>query len=298
MTRPSFLICGIQKGGTTALHAYLAGHPDVFCPERKELNFFDQHWDRGLAWYEAFFQGAPDPRLGKAIGEASPHYMRFPHVAERIQATLPEAKLLFILRDPVARAYSNYTYNLGRGQQDPSESFEAAIRTDDGRARYLDKGCYLRDLQAFERVVGRDRMRVYFQEDLRRDPARVLTQAFTWIGVDPKRWTPTTLESNATAVPSSRTARTALYQWGRLRKRLRPLVPAPLKRATRNLRARALTALPTSGRPEPLAADTRAALTGFYTEANRGLADWLSRGPEGAHELPAWLAANAQTRAA
>lgn len=291
MTLPTFLICGIQKGGTTALHAYLASHPDVFCPERKELNFFDQHWDQGLDWYRAFFKDAPDSLLpGKAIGEASPHYMRFAHVAERIQQTVPDARLLFILRDPVARAYSNYTYNLGRGQQDPAESFEAAIGSTDGRERYLEKGFYLRDLQAFERIVGRERMRVFFAEDLRQDPAAVLKQAFEFIGVDPARWQPTSLSSNTTAVPASPLAQQALYQWGRLRRHLQPLVPAPLARATRSWRGRALANLPTSGRPEPIQPETQSALQGFYEEANRGLNAWLQVGPECERRLPGWLA--------
>jgi len=289
MTLPSFLVCGIQKGGTTALHAYLQSHPDVFCPERKELNFFDQHWDEGLPWYEAFFQGAPDSRLGGAIGEASPHYMRSPRAMERIARTLPDAKLLFILRDPVQRAYSNYTYNLGRGQQDPQQSFPAAIATDDGRERYLDKGFYLRDLEACAERVGRESMLVLFQEDLRDAPETVLARAFEFIGVDPQRWTPTTLESNATRVPTSPLARAALFRWGRVRKHLAPLVPAPIKRATHGLRARGLRALPTSSRPPKLDPQTSQALQGFYAEANRGLTAWLTAGREGAHPVPAWL---------
>ena len=299
MTLPTFLICGIQKGGTTALHAYLASHPDVFCPERKELNFFDQHWEQGLDWYTEFFKDAPDTRIpGKAIGEASPHYMRFAHVAERIQQTLPNARLLFILRDPVARAYSNYTYNLGRGQQDPNESFEAAIASSEGRERYLDKGFYLRDLQAFERVIGRDSMRVFFAEDLRQDPSAVLKQAFDFIGVDPARWQPTTLSSNTTAVPASPFAQQALYQWGRLRRHLQPLVPAPLARATRSMRARALANLPGSGRPEPIQPATQQALQGFFEEANRGLSAWLQVGPESQRALPSWLTPRLQAPSA
>lgn len=298
MTLPTFLVCGIQKGGTTALHAYLQSHPDVFCPERKELNFFDQHWDAGLGWYTEFFQGAPDPRLGGAIGEASPHYMRSPAAMDRIAQTLPDAKLLFILRDPALRAYSNYTYNLGRGQQDPRQSFEAAIATDDGRERYLDKGFYLRDLEACAQRVGRHRMLVLHQEDLRADPAAVLARAFTFIGVDPQRWTPTSLESNATRVPTSPLAQAALYRWGRVRKHLAPLVPKPLKRATHGLRARGLRALPTSSRPPALDPETRRVLDGFYAEANRGLAAWLTAGREGEHQLPAWLTKDARSRAA
>ena len=288
MTLPTFLICGIQKGGTTALHAYLAGHPDVFCPERKELNFFDQNWERGLAWYERHFEDAAahDP---VAIGEASPHYQRFETAARRIADVLPEARLLFVLREPVGRAWSNYNYNLGRGQQAPGQSFEAAIATEDGRERYLEKGHYLADLERFAEICGRERMRVLFAEDLRTDPAATLRIAFEHIGVDPERWEPTTLSSNTTAVPTSAAAQRALYRWGQVRERIRPLVPAPLAKATLGLRKRALAALPSERSREPLADETRAALAGHYAEANRGLADWLRAGPEGDRALPAWL---------
>ena len=286
MTLPSFLICGIQKGGTTALHAYLATHPDVFVPERKELNYFDQTWERGRAWYEDFFRDAP---LGVAVGEASPHYQRFEDAAFRIESTIPTARLIFILRDPVARAFSNYNYNLGRGQQDPDQTFEQSIATADGHARYLDKGCYLRDLRRYAEICGRERMLVLFAEDLRADPTAVLARAFEHINVDPARWRPTTLESNTTAVPSSPAAQRALYAWGRVRRRLQPLVPAPLARATRGLRTSALAALPSSRQRQPLADETRTALMGFYAEANRGFADWLRSGREGRHALPDWL---------
>lgn len=288
MTLPNFLICGIQKGGTTALYEYLRAHPDVFMPKRKELCFFDQHWNEGLDWYAAHFAAAGRAR---AIGEASPHYMRFEHVAQRIRETLVAPKLLFILRDPTSRAFSNYNYNLGRGQQDPRVNFEQAIATDDGRLRYLDKGFYLRDLGRFAELVGREHMLVLHAEDLRAHPERTLARAFRHIGVDPARWSPTTLASNTTSVPKSPTAQRALFAWGQVRRRLLPFVPAPLARATRGLRAGALAALPASPDKLQLADETRAALQGFYAEANRGLADWLRAGSEGDHPLPTWLEA-------
>ena len=56
MTLPTFLGIGVPRGGTTWLHTLLATHPDVYIPtRRKEIRFFDRHFDRGLGWYEGFF---------------------------------------------------------------------------------------------------------------------------------------------------------------------------------------------------------------------------------------------------
>ena len=52
---PNFLICGIQNGGTTSLHRYLAGHTDIYMPGEKEVNFFNFNYDKGRSWYESYF---------------------------------------------------------------------------------------------------------------------------------------------------------------------------------------------------------------------------------------------------
>lgn len=104
---PNFLIVGAARAGTTSLYYYLKQHPDVFMSPKKEIDFFDvdKNFEKGLDWYERYFEGYTGQ---KAIGEASPLYMYLEKVPKRIAKVIPDVKLIFILRNPVDRAYSHY----------------------------------------------------------------------------------------------------------------------------------------------------------------------------------------------
>src|SRR5579862_659519 len=104
---PNLIIIGGAKCGTTSLHHYLSLHPQVLMSHPKELNFFveEDGWKRGLAWYDIKFPSGPEI----IRGEASPHYTRHPvyrGVAARMHSVIPEAKLIYILRDPMERLVS------------------------------------------------------------------------------------------------------------------------------------------------------------------------------------------------
>ena len=100
---PNLIVIGAPKGGTTSLHHYLGAHPDVFMSRRKELGLFDREdWRDRVEWYERQF---PDRPRGYA-GESSPAYSMHPTVAgvpERIHELLPDARLIYLVRDPVER---------------------------------------------------------------------------------------------------------------------------------------------------------------------------------------------------
>jgi len=105
---PNFIIIGAQKCGTTSLHHYLDQHDEIVMSKVKELNFFNEelNWSKGLKWYEAHFQGE-----GKMRGEASPHYTNYPMspgVAKRMKEIVPDAKIIYLVRDPVERLISAY----------------------------------------------------------------------------------------------------------------------------------------------------------------------------------------------
>jgi hypothetical protein len=108
--RIDFLIVGAQKGGTSALSSFLAQHPDIFIPPQKEIHFFDNdqifmRTDIDYELYHNYFQPKKQPCL---LGEATPIYMFWKPAAKRIFEYNPMIKLIFILRNPVERAYSNY----------------------------------------------------------------------------------------------------------------------------------------------------------------------------------------------
>ena len=119
---PTFIIAGAGKSGTTALWAYLNQHPEICMSRIKEPMFFtnllgyrqggsieapvyEGRYKSGLEWYEKLFAKCCQKR---ALGEASTAYMYAKDAAGLIKKTLPEVKLIFLLRNPVDRLYSNY----------------------------------------------------------------------------------------------------------------------------------------------------------------------------------------------
>src|SRR4051812_23905676 len=111
---PNFLVIGVEKGGTTWLHAQLKKHPQIFLPDTKEIHFFNKYssnlierdyFKLGIGWYLDFFK----PYNGqRAIGEVTPMYICDSEAPLRIQKTLLSVRLIAILRNPVDRAYSHY----------------------------------------------------------------------------------------------------------------------------------------------------------------------------------------------
>ena len=111
---PDFIIAGSSKCGTSSLYNYLSRHPRILLSHKKELDFFWQHFDRGLDWYLAHFPSISD-RNYFITGEATPNYLRFPIVAKRIKETCPDTKLIVLLRNPVDRAISWHYHKVNSG---------------------------------------------------------------------------------------------------------------------------------------------------------------------------------------
>jgi hypothetical protein len=187
---PNFLIIGAMRSGTTSLARYLDAHPEVFLAPQKEVHFFDRHYDEGLDWYRRQFSGASGQR---AIGEATQSYIYDEPVPARMAATVPDARLVAILRNPVDRAYSHYWLNRAQGRE-PLEFAEAlteepkrisgpnwGIRL--GRS-YLDRGRYLGQLRRVCDHYPRDSLLVVLFEDLRDDPAGTYECVCRFLKVD------------------------------------------------------------------------------------------------------------------
>jgi hypothetical protein len=135
---PQYIIIGAQKSGTGSLFEYLAEHPNVVRARRKEVNFFDVNFHRGLGWYRGQFPMLADEYYRRRLrglptitGEASPNYMIHPLAPRRIRQVLPDVKLIALLRNPVERAYSQYQHNL-RDKSEPL-SFEEALKAEPER---------------------------------------------------------------------------------------------------------------------------------------------------------------------
>lgn len=186
MTLPNFLIIGAPKAGTTSLYDYLREHPRIFMPELKETRFLayqDQGGDRNrwpiqsLEEYEALFAPVTDEI---AIGEATPHYLIYPHVAARIHALLPDAKLIAALRNPVDRSYSVYQMNLRNQGTNSGVPYAQALASDHNlRETYAEK------LARYFALFPKERIRIVLLDDLEGKPEKVMRDLFEFLGVDP-----------------------------------------------------------------------------------------------------------------
>lgn len=137
MRLPDFLIAGAPRSGTTWLYHLLARHPGVHMasPPRPEPKFFltDELYARGLEWYaRTWFEHAPVHAL---CGEKSTNYLESAAAARRIAGDLRSVKLVFILREPAERAWSNYLWSRMNGME--SETFEQALALEESREREL-----------------------------------------------------------------------------------------------------------------------------------------------------------------
>ena len=193
--RVGFLIAGTQKGGTTALDAYLREHPQVCLGDRKELHFFDdeERFARPRADYADYHAHFAPHRGHRIIGEATPIYMYWNAAPARIHAYNPAMRLIMVLRNPIERAFSHWNMERERGAE--PLPFGAALRAESERAAtarplqdrifsYVDRGFYTGQLQRLWQLFPRTQTIVLRQEDLRARPADTLARVTDFLGVD------------------------------------------------------------------------------------------------------------------
>jgi hypothetical protein len=200
---PDYIIIGVQKGGTSSLFRYLTRHPKVLPGYKKEVKFFDGRYAKGIDWYRYNFplvSQMSDPHA--QTGEASPSYVFHPLVPQRIKESLPNIKLILLLRDPVARAYSHYQGNLRKGHE--KLSFREAIEQEENRLEgerekiiadqtypmyrylvfsYLSRGVYIDQLRNWFKSFPREQILILRSEDFFNNPPKVFQRVLTFLGL-------------------------------------------------------------------------------------------------------------------
>src|SRR5262245_56643737 len=178
---PNLIVTGAFRAGTTSFHRYLGEHPEIFMAQKKELAYFveELNWRRGIGWYEAQF-----PKATPVRGETSPEYTVYPlwkEVPARMASLLPEAKLSYLVRDPIPRLLSVYSLELAGGTASLAIADELVGPR---RAWYVEAGLYHMQLQRFLEHFPRERILVVDTSDLERATAEVLRSAFRFLEVD------------------------------------------------------------------------------------------------------------------
>lgn len=204
MPLPDFLIAGVPKSGTTALHSALSAHPDLYLSTVKEPKFFlsegrppagggpgDVQTYQEHVWrqadYEALFDPAP---AGALCGEATPFYLYDLAAHDRIRNLIPDVKLILLLRDPVDRAHSNWTHLWNAGLE-PESDFLAACQAEPERKaagwagfwHYVGLGRYGRQVQHLYQVFPRRQVLLLRYRELTDAPAATLDRVCDFLGV-------------------------------------------------------------------------------------------------------------------
>lgn len=224
-TLPNLVVIGAMKCATTSLHHYLSLHPEILMWERNSLDFFleEHNWSRGIDWYRSQFVGE-----ARVYGDSSPRYTNYPFVrgvAQRMQAVVPHAKLVYIVRDPLDRLVSHYIHAVSYGRE--TRPLSEALATLDGNP-YVTRSLYHLQLRAFLERYPRDRILLLFQEDLLHRRRETLHRLFAFLGVDASFDATGFAERRhvSSELPGAATAGLAVR---------RPEIPEPLARELRAL---------------------------------------------------------------
>lgn len=302
MPMPTFLVLGVAKAGTTSLYQYLRQHPQIYMSPKKEPHFFafgeaplpaftgpgstdvQQRVVTTLADYQAHFAAWRSEVAGGEVSTSN--FMA--RACTRIQQYVPHARLILLLRQPAARAYSQFLHGRRIGWE-PFRDFAQALAAEPIRIQqgwlpalcYASPGFYAPTLQQYLTSFPREQLRIYLYEEWQAQPLRLLQDLFHFIGVDDHFTPDITVRYNTAAIPRSRRLVQFLRSPHYLKSLLKPLI-AP------KLRQRLMHGLSTYTytKPPPLDPTVHAWLTARYHAdilqvqelLQRDLSHWLSTG--------------------
>lgn len=190
----NFLVCGVQKGGTSALDGYLRSHPDVCMADVKEPHFFDREKiftdkEPDYSKYHKYFHLCGNK---KAVGESTPIYIYWKEAIPRIWQYNPQMKLIILLRNPIERAYSHWNMERVRGKE--LLAFGDAIRNEIERCRealpnqhriysYVSRGFYVEQLRRILDYFPRDNVFIAKSEQLKNSALETMNNIFRFLNL-------------------------------------------------------------------------------------------------------------------
>lgn len=222
---PNFFVIGAAKCGTTTLYDFLEHHPEVYMSPIKEPhhfskdiikeNFSDEYkhylktrnvnleeylktdfsrkiWEWYIDDFNQYLQLFKKVSNEKAIGEISNGYLFSSVAAKEIKAQYPDAKIVMILRNPIERAYSHYLANVRDGRT--TLSFKEELIADAQKSNkgwcishcYTEMGLYYDQVKRFTDVFDKDQIKIYLNDDLKKNAEAVAKDLFTFLGVNTK----------------------------------------------------------------------------------------------------------------
>ena len=199
---PDFIVIGSSKSGTTSLHYYLIQHPSIIA--ERDVHFFEYMQTNSIEWYRAHFPTKAYKNFKKlTVGEQTATYLFHPLIPKRIHTTIPNAKLIVVLRNPVDRAYSNYKHQVREGIE--KRTFEEAIKSELKRIEicknnpeykinnndfnnhvvfsYLRHGIYVDFIKAWMKFFTKEQFLILPTYELNNNRVKFLKQVFDYLNV-------------------------------------------------------------------------------------------------------------------
>jgi len=237
---PNFFCVGAQKAGTTTLYNILKQHPDIFLPDLKETHFFfeEKQFKKGIEFYEETYFS--NWKGEKAVGEIEPDYMYLNFIHERIASNIGrDVKLIFLLRNPVDRAFSQYLMNVRRGFE--SLGFLEALKLERERIKkdilsykrfgYVQRGLYYKQIKKMLDFFPFENMFfVFFEEDFIKNRESTIKALLRFLEVSDKEELNLDIKSNSASVPRFRFLTKILYSQNIVKKIGRIILPDEIVR--------------------------------------------------------------------
>lgn len=191
---PDYIIIGAIKGGTTSLYKYLCQHPDIISSTVKETRYFSQLFSpyglKSLRWYKAFFPSEKEKK-GKITGEASPIYFIDSKAPRRIKETVPDSKLILLLRNPVERTYSHYQMNKNQKRIPEQISFHQIVEetifyqgAQKQKYAYLvEESFYAKHIKNWLSLFPKEQLLIIKSEDFFSNTPQIMAEVFDFLGL-------------------------------------------------------------------------------------------------------------------
>jgi len=203
---PEFIVIGAAKSGTTSLYHYLSQHPCITKSAYDELGYFDDNFNMGLNWYRSLFptkftQQKIETKYKKSLTyDVTPGYFQNPSCIKRIYETLPDVKLILVLRNPVDRTYSHYQASTQRGIKtkipfqdllDKDLQTYEQVRNDDNEyinsistMTYIGPSIYAKLIKEWLKYFSLDQLLIFSAEELKENHREVFSRIHDFLNIN------------------------------------------------------------------------------------------------------------------
>jgi hypothetical protein len=244
-----FACIGSQKAGTTTLHDLLKEHPEIILPNEKEANFFDVNelYAKGKDWFYKEFFNDKTLNTEKKVGIINPNLSMETKYLDRLIEDNPNIKVIYIIRNPLERAYSHYKMSKRRGIE--TLSFEDALEKEEYRLSspaihknyyskepghfeknhfsYLHRSNYSIVINYLQEKLPNERiLLLYFEQDLIKDPERMLQKVCSFLKIKNISLN-TSIKSNEASTPRFKVVRDFLFGSSKIKEGFKMVVKSP-----------------------------------------------------------------------